>query len=287
MELFKESFILLWTSPLIALAILLELFLSNQRGIKVYSLRGVLENIYLTSLNLCLDLLVRSGTFWVFSVAYDFHVVDWPKGLLYWGGLLLAQDFAYYWLHRLDHQCRLFWAIHVTHHSAKEFNLTVGFRSSVFQPLYRFLFFIPLCIIGWSPFDIFIMYSITQLYGILLHTELIDRLGWLEYILVTPSHHRVHHGSNPEYIDRNFGMVLIIWDKLFGTFTLERAPVCYGITKPLSPRNAVNLVFHEWRELIRETNQIRSLKMKVKFLLDPPGSSSSMPVKQSETSNKR
>ena len=107
--------------------------------------------------------------------------------------------------------------MHVTHHSSEYFNLTTGFRSSVFQPLYRFIYFIPLVFLGFQPADIVLMYSITQIYGILIHTKYVDKLGWLEKVLVTPSHHRVHHASNIEYLDKNIGMCLIIWDKLFAT----------------------------------------------------------------------
>jgi sterol desaturase/sphingolipid hydroxylase (fatty acid hydroxylase superfamily) len=105
------------------------------------------------------------------------------------------EDLAFYTLHYVDHHCRLFWAVHVTHHSSEHFNLTTGFRSSVFQPLYRFVYFIPLTLVGFNPADIIIMYSITQIYGIIVHTEYVGKLGWLEYIMVTPSHHRVHHAS--------------------------------------------------------------------------------------------
>src|SRR6185295_952441 len=127
-----------------------------------------------------------------------------------------------YWLlHFVDHKCRFFWAIHVTHHSSEEYNLTTGFRSSVFQPFYRTIYFLPLPFLGFHPLDILFMYAATQLYGVLVHTEWNLRLGWLEHLLVTPSHHRVHHASNGRYIDKNMGMVFIVWDKIFGTFAPE------------------------------------------------------------------
>lgn len=271
MELFRESLLIIWSSPFIALAILVELIFSNLSGRNAYSWSGVLENVYLTTLNMGLDIAMRSLTFLSLSEVYFYRLVSWNHGWVYWLTLLVAQDFAYYWLHRLDHSCRFFWAIHVTHHTAKEFNITVGFRSSVFQPLYRFVFFLPLSLLGWLPQDILLMYSITQLYGILIHTERIGKLGWLENILVTPSHHRVHHSSNPAYLDRNMGMVFILWDKLFGTFTVEDERPHYGITKPLVTRSPYSLVFHEWYDLIKDFTSTSGLKGKVRCLFGPPG----------------
>lgn len=271
MELFSESMMIIWTSPLIGVAILAELIFSNFSGRKVYSWSGVLENVYLTSLNMGIDIAMRSVAYVALSGVYTYRIVEWNQGWIYWLTLLIAQDFAYYWLHRLDHSCRFFWAIHVTHHTAQEFNLTVGFRSSVFQPLYRFVFFLPLSFLGWSPLDILLMHSITQVYGILIHTESISKLGWLEYVLVTPSHHRVHHASNALYLDRNMGMVFIFWDKWFGTFTPEGEQPRYGIAKSLTVRTPYNLVFHEWKDLIKDMSLSRRLGHKLKYLFGPPG----------------
>jgi len=156
-------------------------------------------------------------------------------------------------------------------------NFTVGFRSSVFQPLYRFLYFIPLAFLGFRPLDIVFMYSATQIWGIFVHTELIDKMGWLEYILVTPSHHRVHHASNPKYLDKNMGMFLIIWDQLFGTFQPELSAEeyqtrKYGLTKPMEKTGPVDLVFHEWAAIGKDLTQ-RDIgwKEKWQYIFGPPG----------------
>jgi sterol desaturase/sphingolipid hydroxylase (fatty acid hydroxylase superfamily) len=180
----------------------------------------------------------------------------------------------FYWLHRVDHYCRFFWAVHVTHHSSEEFNLTVGFRSSVFQPLYRFIYFIPIAFMGFKGIDIMFAYSATQIFGILVHTQTIRKLGFLEYIIVTPSHHRVHHGSNVRYLDKNLGMFLIIWDKLFGTFQAEdeKDPVKYGLTKNLDSQNPVTLVFHEWKNIFSDLVGKRGpLRAKLMYVFGPPG----------------
>ena len=271
MDLFRESVWILAATPVYITVIAVEIFVSGLYFRKVYSVRGVLENVYLSTINMGLDVVIRGVALLVLDTAYQSAFINWSGGVLYWTALLIAEDFVYYWLHRVDHHCRLFWAMHVTHHSSEEFNLTVGFRSSVFQPLYRFIYFVPLAFLGFKGIDIFLMYSLTQLYGIVVHTQLIKKLGFLELFMVTPSHHRVHHASNILYLDRNLGMVFIIWDKLFGTFTPETEVVKYGLTKPIEKRNAVSVVFHEWKELLNDVRKAPSWKEKIVYVLAPPG----------------
>src|SRR5688572_15817094 len=249
MQEFRESLLIMVSLPIYVIVIGGELLYSYFHNKQYYTGKGILANVYLSSLNFGLDILVRGICLLVLNYFYQFHFFTIENTILYWVVLLIAEDFMYYWLHRVDHYCRLFWAVHITHHSSEEFNLTVGFRSSVFQPLYRFIYFMPLALLGFRGIDIFLMYSITQLYGILVHTQLVKKLGFLEYILVTPSHHRVHHASNLQYLDRNFGTVFIFWDKLFGTFTLEMEEVKYGLTKPIKDVNHISLVTHEWKRL--------------------------------------
>jgi len=274
--------LLLVSTPLYIIIIGLEMLLSNyghrhhhQR--KTYTFKDTLTNIYLMLLNGGLDLLFRSIYLVILTACYRHHWLSITNIFSYWLLLLLAEDFLYYWLHRWDHEIRFFWAVHVTHHSSEHFNFTVGFRSSVFQPLYRFVYFIPLAFLGFQPVDIIFMYSATQIWGIFVHTELIDKMGWLEYILVTPSHHRVHHSSNVKYLDRNMGMFLIIWDQLFGTFQEELPAeqyeaVKYGLTKPLDHTGPVSIVFHEWQAIGKDLarNDI-GLKEKWQYVFGPPG----------------
>lgn len=267
---FKESTLIAFAAPVYTVAIALELVVSNLRAKKVYSFKGVLQNVYLSVINMGLDVVMRGAALLCLEFTYEYRLISWTEGALYWFMLLIAEDFIYYWLHRIDHKCRLFWAVHVTHHSSEEFNLTVGFRSSVFQPLYRFVYFMPLALFGFKGIDIFLMYSITQLYGILIHTQFIQKLGFLEWVLVTPSHHRVHHGSNCKYIDRNFGMVFIFWDKLFGTFTPETEEVKYGLTKPIGEVTPISLVTHEWKRLGADIRKATSWKVKLRYIVSRP-----------------
>jgi hypothetical protein len=145
------------------------------------------------------------------------------------------------------------------------------------EPLYRFVYFIPLAICGFRPVDIAFIYSLTQIWGILVHTEKIGKLGWLEYIFVTPSHHRVHHASNPKYLDKNLGMFLIIWDKMFGSFQPELPAsayqtVKYGLTKPLEKETPVTIVFHEWENISKDLKRKDiTFKQKWNYLFKPPG----------------
>jgi sterol desaturase/sphingolipid hydroxylase (fatty acid hydroxylase superfamily) len=272
---FRESLLVLVSVPIYAVVIGFELFYSYFKNKGLYSTKGVLSNIYLTALNMGLDILIRGVCLLVLNYFYHFHFMDLSYiPVLYWIVLVISEDFMFYWLHRVDHYCRFFWAVHVTHHNSEEFNLTVGFRSSVFQPLYRFLYFIPIALMGFKGIDIMFAYSATQIFGILVHTQSIKKLGFLEYIIVTPSHHRVHHGSNVRYLDKNMGMFLIIWDKLFGTFQAEEDtdPVKYGLTTNIKSYNPITLVFHEWKSIFTDLVKMKvPLKAKWMYVFGPPG----------------
>jgi sterol desaturase/sphingolipid hydroxylase (fatty acid hydroxylase superfamily) len=273
----REQLLILFSTPVYVIIIGLELLLSHLQHRKLYSWKDTASNVYLMLLNATIDLSFRVIYVAILVHVFNHKLFSWETGVSYWVMLVLAEDFTYYWLHRFDHEVRLFWAVHVTHHSSEHMNFTVGFRSSVFQPLYRFIYFIPLAWLGFKPLDIVFIYSATQIWGIFVHTDLIGKMGWLEYILVTPSHHRVHHASNPKYLDKNMGMFLIVWDQLFGTFQPELPDEeyqqkKYGLTKPLDKSSPVHLVFHEWLEIRRDLGR-RDISWREKwfYLFGPPG----------------
>jgi sterol desaturase/sphingolipid hydroxylase (fatty acid hydroxylase superfamily) len=272
----NDSFIAV-SIPLYAVVIGAEILISHIHFKKYYSLKESLLNLYLTILNAGIDVLFRSiYVFVILQWFFNYSVLDLHEHpIVYWLLLFVLEDLAFYFEHRVDHYCRLFWAVHVTHHSSEEFNLTTGFRSSVLQPLYRFIYFIPLALLGFQPVDIVFMYSITQIYGILVHTQSIKTMpAWFEVLFVSPSHHRVHHASNIVYLDKNMGMCLIIWDKLFGTFQKElpEEPTVYGLTKPLdNPHHPLKIVFHEWESIGRDLQKKTTLLNKLKYLFMPPG----------------
>lgn len=277
MDSIREQWLILISTPIYVIIIGLEILLTHLQHKKSYTFKDTVTNIYLMLLNGGLDLSFRVVSLAVLAWFYDYSYVTWHHALAYWLLLLLAEDFIYYWLHRFDHEVRFFWATHVTHHSSEKLNFTVGFRSSVFQPLYRFIYFIPLALCGFKPADIAFIYAATQIWGIFVHTELIKKMGWMEYIFVTPSHHRVHHASNPKYLDKNMGMFLIIWDKMFGTFQPELleeeyGALKYGLTKNLDKHTALHIVFHEWKQLWKDVRRKDiSLKEKWNYIFGPPG----------------
>jgi sterol desaturase/sphingolipid hydroxylase (fatty acid hydroxylase superfamily) len=275
-ELNENTFIAI-TTPVYALVIGAELLISHFQFKKYYTLKETLTNIYLTMLNAVIDVLFRSIYLfiilqWFFEQRF-FQVEEHP--VVYWLLLFILEDLAFYVEHRVDHYCRIFWAVHVTHHSSEEFNLTTGFRSSVLQPLYRFVYFIPLAVLGFRPADIVFMYAVTQIYGILVHTQYIKKMpAWFEAVFVSPAHHRVHHASNILYLDKNMGMCLIIWDKMFGTFQEEIAeePVVYGLTNPLKdPHHPLKIIFHEWQAIAQDMKKKIPFTNKLKYLFMPPG----------------
>jgi sterol desaturase/sphingolipid hydroxylase (fatty acid hydroxylase superfamily) len=267
--------LVLSATPLYAIVIGIEMIMSYVHNRHYYTAKDTLTNVYLSTLNFLLDVLMKGMVLIVLGGLYEYRWFQIDHVWLYWTMLLLLEDFAFYWEHRIDHYCRFFWAVHVTHHSSDKFNLTTGFRSSVFQPLYRFIYFIPLALMGFKTWDIMFMYATTQIYGILIHTEYVNKLGFLEYILATPSHHRVHHASNIKYLDKNMGMVFIFWDKLFGTFEPEdnrEEPIAYGLTKKLDhPHHPVNIVMHEWKAIYKDLKRPLPLFTRLKYVFMPPG----------------
>jgi len=282
-----EQALILFSTPLYIVIIGAEILLSHFQHRKAYTLKDTLANIYLMLLNGGIDLAFRIIYMAVLVYFFNHKIYSISNVYIYWFTLVIAEDFLYYWLHRFDHEIRFFWATHITHHSSQKMNFTVGFRSSVFQPLYRFIYFIPLALLGFKVQDIALAYSATQIWGILVHTELIKKMGWLEYILVTPSHHRVHHGSNVKYLDKNMGMFLIIWDKMFGTFQQELdaetyQPIKYGLTNNIENTNLSNLVFYEWKSIFNDLKQELSFKQKLLYIFGKPGYSHNQSRKTSK-----
>jgi sterol desaturase/sphingolipid hydroxylase (fatty acid hydroxylase superfamily) len=267
----REQILLLIETPIYLVFILGEMLISSIQNTKSYSTKDTAINLLCTGLNFGLDILMRGVTLGALVFAFQFAPIQIENQILYWGLLFLGQDFLYYLLHVVDHYTRFFWAVHVTHHSSEKFNFTVAIRSSVFQPLYRFVYYMPLAFLGFQPLDILFMYALCQTYGFFVHTEKINKMGFLEWFMVTPSHHRVHHAKNPIYLDKNMGMVLIIWDRIFGTFQAETEKPEFGLTTPLKTGSPGEVIFGEWKKLIQDLNRPVSFQTKIRYLLNPPG----------------
>jgi sterol desaturase/sphingolipid hydroxylase (fatty acid hydroxylase superfamily) len=259
---------------LLVLLTLVEMGLSYWENRKFYEKRDTFTNIYLTLLAFVLNVVVKTSTFFLLDYIWHFRLFEIKNEIAYWVILVIVQDFLYWVLHYVGHYCRLFWAMHVTHHSSEHFNLTTGFRSTVFEPLYRVFFYLPLAMMGFNAIDILYAYLLTQLYGNIVHTQYhVNLPKWYGWIFVTPSHHRVHHASNIPYLDKNMGMMLIIWDRLFGTFHEENLPepIRYGLTKQPEDMGPVNILFHEWKALLHDAKHAPDFKTKLKYFFNPPG----------------
>lgn len=210
----------------------------------------------------------------VYAFLYHHRLLDlelnWATGLL----TFLGVDFCFYWMHRSSHRIRWFWAAHVVHHSSERMNFSTAMRqnaTNIFNGMW--LFYVPLALIGFNPVWIGVAYALSLVYQFFIHTTLVGKLpGWVETVFNTPSHHRVHHGRNPGYIDRNYGGTLIVWDRVFGTFVAEdkQAPPDYGITRPVHSRNLLVLWTHEYVDLFRAMARPGGLQARLKHLWKPP-----------------
>jgi alkylglycerol monooxygenase len=188
-----------------------------------------------------------------------------------WAACFLGQDFLYYWFHRFSHEVNAGWAAHVVHHQSEEYNLTVALRQGALQPAVSWVFYLPLALLGFPPPMFLAVASFNTLYQFWIHTRLVGRLGPLEWVLNTPSHHRVHHARNPRYIDRNHGGTLIVWDRLFGSFAAERDEPVYGITKPLASFSPVWANLHYWAEMWDVSRRARRPLDRLRVLWQRPG----------------
>jgi sterol desaturase/sphingolipid hydroxylase (fatty acid hydroxylase superfamily) len=219
-----------------------------------------------------ISLITKIGIFAIFTAVYEYRLFDIPTDALWvWPILIVCEDLCYYAYHRASHEVRFFWAAHVNHHSSTHYNLSTALRQTWTGSFTSWLFWLPLPLLGFHPLMIAVAQSISLLYQYWIHTELIDRMGPFEWIFNTPSHHRVHHGSNPKYLDRNHGGILIIWDRLFGTFEPEVERPTYGLTKNISSYNPVVIAFHEWAAMLSDVVRAKTWRGRIGYLVMPPG----------------
>jgi len=203
---------------------------------------------------------------------FFYNMVPWSIPRTWWGFILciVSIDFIRYWSHRLTHVNRFWWATHVTHHNSEKYNWSVSFRLGWTQHI-KIVFFVPVALMGFDPITFFICHQIEVLYQFWIHTEYIRKLPKpIEYIFVTPSHHRVHHSTNPRYIDKNFGSTFIFWDRIFGTFQAEDEQAFYGITTPVNSYNPITLNFHEWKAIFIDVFKSKSFKEAYLMLFTSP-----------------
>ncbi|OUR90762.1 C-5 sterol desaturase [Flavobacteriales bacterium 34_180_T64] len=262
--------------PFFVFSIIFELYITKRRQIKSYETKDALTSIFMGIGNVVLGFLSKALVLLALLYVYNnFRIVTIP--IVWWSFVLLffADDLSYYWFHRISHSCRLFWASHVVHHSSQHYNLSTALRQTWSGGFYSFVFWLWLPLLGFHPGMILLQMSISLLYQFWIHTETIHKLPkWFEYVMNTPSHHRVHHGSNPIYLDRNHAGILIIWDKLFGSFQpeLKEEKVIYGLVKNIHTYNPLKVAFIEWFYMIKDAFLNKTtIYNRFKYFLKPPG----------------
>jgi sterol desaturase/sphingolipid hydroxylase (fatty acid hydroxylase superfamily) len=259
--------------PVFLLLILLELAITRLQEKDYYRLSDSISDLGCGMLQQLLEVFVKTALFAGYLFLYRrYRLFEMPSASAgVWIACFLGVDFLYYWFHRTSHEVNAFWAAHVVHHQSEEFNLAVALRQGAFQGTFSWIFYLPLAVLGFPPLMFLSVTSVNTLYQFWIHTRVIGRLGPLEAILNTPSNHRVHHGRDPKYIDRNHGGTLIVWDRLFGTYQKEEEEPVYGITKPLASWNPVWANLHYWAELMGSARRTRRASDKIRLFLKPPG----------------
>lgn len=239
--------ILLFLFSLVAL----EILVSWKKNLKNYDLAETGSNLVILAGHQLSRFVFTGYQLWILNLFASIAIFSFPRTA--WSMVLafVLVDFSFYVYHYLSHKLRVLWAFHLVHHSSPWMNLTTAYRLNWMSGLVTPLFFFPLVLLGFSPSTVAVCAAFNLLYQFFLHTELVPKLGWIEKIFNTPSHHRVHHGSNGEYLDKNFGGVFIIWDRLFGTFCEETTLPVYGITTGFVSHNPFVLVFHGFADLIK------------------------------------
>jgi alkylglycerol monooxygenase len=258
--------------PLFLLLAFLEWNLTRKTKQGLFTKQNTLMNMSIGAI----DQIFSLAHFFLFILFLDYlydnyRIFTLKTTWYHWVTCYVAIDFVSYWYHRFSHRINILWAGHVTHHSSSYFNFTNGFRTSPFQGLNRILFWGILPILGFSPSVLFTTFIVSGIFDFFLHTQNFPKIKWLETIFITPSLHKVHHGKNDVYIDKNYGSTFVIWDKLFGTFQNETEPVVYGIiSENYIDNDPVKAIFLHYRYLLNMMKQITSWKNKLKLLFMPP-----------------
>ena len=259
--------------PVFFLLIGIELLATRLLERDDYRLSDSINDLSCGMIQQLLEVFLKTALFAGYLFLYENHrLFSIPTGsAAAWMACFLGVDFFYYWFHRWSHEVNAGWAAHIVHHQSEEMNLTVALRQGAFQPAFSWVFYLPLAVLGFPPLMFLTLSSFNTLYQFWIHTRAIGRLGRLEWVLNTPSHHRVHHGRNPKYIDRNHGGTLIVWDRLFGTFRAEEEEPVYGIAQPLASWNPVWANLHYWVDLFRTAGRTSRWGDRIRVFLKPPG----------------
>ncbi len=256
--------------PVFLVTMALEALVLARRG-RGYDLADTAASLSGGLGELAVDFAWKAVALALYGAVYQHRVLDLGTGALAWALLVVCEDLCYYAYHRVGHEVRLFWASHVAHHSSQRYTLATALRQSWTAPIFGLPFWLPLPLLGFRPEMVLVAKSVSLLYQYWIHTETVERLGPLEWVLNTPSHHRVHHGSNPRYLDRNYGGIFIVWDRLFGTFEPEREPVVYGLTKNLTTHSPLHIQLAELAAVGRDFLAARGPAARLRALFGRTG----------------
>jgi sterol desaturase/sphingolipid hydroxylase (fatty acid hydroxylase superfamily) len=260
---------IIFSVPLFFFLMGIELLVDNFRKTGLYRLNDSITNINAGSSQQVFGIVVKLGFYELVYHNFAFFKIDYSV----WSFVILfiLYDLCYYWAHRVSHEINLLWSGHVVHHQSEEYNLSVALRQSWLQSLFTFWLYIPLALMGFDTFMLAWVSAINLTYQFWIHTELVNKMGVLEYVMNTPSHHRVHHGRNPKYIDKNYAGVFIVWDMMFGTFKWEEERPVYGITKPLNSWNPIWANLSNFQTIYEQLKVTPKWSDKFKVLFYKPG----------------
>ncbi len=260
--------------PFFFITLIIESIITNKRNMNSYTLKDASASISMGLGNVFLGIFAKIIVLAALTYVYiHFRIFTIPFTWWAWILIFFAEDLTYYWFHRISHENRFFWASHVIHHSSQKYNLSTALRQTWSGSFISFIFWLPLPLLGFHPVMILAQMSISLIYQYWIHTELIDKMPkWFENILNTPSHHRVHHATNPQYLDRNHAGILIIWDKIFGTYEPEVEKPVYGLVTNIDTYNPIKIAFQEWISLFKDAFSGNiSLLDRFLYFFKPPG----------------
>lgn len=259
-------------APLFFLVVIIEWWAGKIQGKDTYQFSDAIANMSAGIAERMFDFFWAIIMLFAFKWVYDHYAIfDIPRTWWAWVLCLFAYDYLYYWYHRLGHEANILWALHIVHHQSEEYNFTVASRQSGLQAIAKTFFIAPLPLLGFAPEFAWTVFITAGVHQFFLHTRTVGKLGFLEQVFLTPSLHRVHHGRNEEYLDKNYGGIFILWDKLHGTYEKEVAEVRYGITSGFASRNVYWSYFHYWVDLFRQARELPGWKNKIKLFFMKPG----------------
>ena len=260
-------------APIVLAMIFAEVSISNWQNRKYYKREDTYCTVGLLAGNIVMAFAIKGLVLAFHFYLYQFRVFNFANTIPLWVMWILTFimiDLVFYVYHRMSHRIRFLWAIHLSHHSSEEMNFAVSFRQAWFGPISKIPFFMTLPLLGFDPTIIAVAGVISTLWGIVGHTQIVDKLGPLEWVFNTPSHHRVHHGSNKQYIDKNYGNLLIIWDRMFGTFEPEEEPVTFGLVNNVNTFNPAKITFMAWSSMIEDIKNKNDFSEMLNAIFGPP-----------------